>query len=233
MTEVKFTGKIGFCIGADFPRPSSRDIFEKLKSFGTPALADGLNKFNVLEPEIKTVNPGKGIRAAGPALTVRVRPGDNLMLHKAIGMAQPGDVIVVDSCGCRNYTLMGDLMGSAAFAKGIAAIVIDGGVRDINDLQEKQMPVWARFISPAVGDKDGPGEINLPISCGGVPVLPGDYVVADDNGVVVLPPYLVEQIVEGTEKKLSYEKKRAIEIENGVYMKPAIDEQLRTLGVIE
>lgn len=233
MTDKPFPGKIGFRIGSDFSRPASRDIFETLKGLGTPALADGLNKFNVLDPEIKTVNPGKGLRAAGPAMTVRVRPGDNLMLHKAIGMAQPGDVIVVDTCGCRNYTLLGDLMGSAAFGKGIAAIIIDGGIRDINDLQEKTMPVWARFISPAVGDKDGPGEINLPISCGGVPVLPGDYIVADDNGVVVVPPDLVQQIVEGSETKLAYERKRAEEIAQGVYMKPAIDEQLRRLGVIE
>lgn len=231
--EKMYMGKIGFCIGEDIKRPESNSIFEQLKTFGTPALADGLNKFNVLDPEIKTSNPNQNIRIAGPAITVRVRPGDNLMLHKAIGLAKAGDIIIVDTCGCRNYALMGDLMGSSAIAKGIAGIVIDGGIRDIQDIREKKMPIWARFVSPAVGDKSGPGQINMPISCGGVPVIPGDYIVADDNGVVVIPPYLVSEIIQGTIKKLEYEKKRAVEIENGVYMKPEIDEQLRSLGIIE
>lgn len=83
-----------------------------------------------------------------------------------------------------------------------------------------------------MGDKDGPGEINLPVSCGGVPVIPGDYVVADDNGVVVIPPHLVNEIVAGTEKKLAYEKKRAEEIKSGVITKPDIDQKLRDLGIL-
>lgn len=226
-----FSGKIGFCIGNDFERPTDTAIFEKLKGFGTPALSDGLNKFNTMDSGIKPV--GNNISAAGPALTVRMRHGDNLMLHKAIGLAKPGDVIVVDTCGGGSNSVMGDLMASAAFSKGIAAIVIDGGIRDVGELREKKYPVFARYITPAVGDKDGPGEINLPISCGGVPVLPGDYVVADDNGIVVLPPEWVAQIVAGTEKKLAYEVVRAKEIEAGVYMKPAIDDQLRKAGIID
>jgi len=229
--QKTFTGKIGFCIGQDISRPDDYSIFERLKRFGTPALSDGLNKFNTMDPAIKPVVSNTS--CAGPAITVRLRPGDNLMLHKAIGLAKPGDIIVVDTCGCPNYSIMGDLMATATFAKGIAAVIIDGGIRDIGELRDKRFPVFAKFVTPAVGDKDGPGEINLPISCGGVPVLPGDYIVADDNGVVVISPALVEEIAEGTEKKLAYEEKRAKEIEAGVYMKPAIDEQLRKAGVID
>lgn len=227
----EFTGKIGFCIGPEIPRPEDSSVFDTLKGFGTPPLSDGLNKFNTMDPGIKPVAPG--VSAAGPALTVRLRPGDNLMLHKAIGLAKAGDVIVVDTCGSNNNSIMGDLMSSAAFTKGVAAIVIDGGIRDVRELREKGYPIFARYITPSVGDKDGPGEIGLPISCGGVPVLPGDYIVADDNGVVVIPPSLVDKIVEGTRKKLAYEAVRAKEIEAGVYMKPAIDEQLKKAGVIE
>ncbi|MDR1389769.1 MAG: hypothetical protein LBJ31_07305, partial [Treponema sp.] len=150
-----FTGKIGFCIGADFERLKDPSIFEILKGFGTPALSDGLNKFNTMHPDIKPASDN--IRAAGPALTVRMRAGDNLMLHKAIGLAQPGDIIVVDTCGSTNNSVMGDLMASAAFKKGIAAVVIDGGIRDITELRGKKFPVFARFVTPAVGDKDGPG----------------------------------------------------------------------------
>lgn len=228
--KIQYTGKIGFCIGEDFDRPD-KALLERLKGYGTPALSDGLNKFNTMDPGVKPVV--EDIRIAGPALTVRMRPGDNLMLHKAIGVAQPGDVIVVDTCGCVNYSIMGDLMASAAFKKGIAGIVIDGAIRDILDLKEKKFPVFAKYVTPSVGDKDGPGEINMPISCAGVPVLPGDIVVGDANGVVVIRPDQAEAIAQGTEKKLAYEVKRAKEIEEGILTKPDIDEKLRALGVIE
>ncbi len=224
-----YTGKIGFCIGQDISRPSG-DLLDRLKKIGTPALSDGLNKFNTLHPAVKPVTDS--IRVSGPAITVRMRPGDNLMLHKAIGLAQPGDIIAVDTCGCENYCVMGDLMASAAFAKGIAGIVVDGMIRDIMELKEKNFPVFAKGVVPSVGDKDGPGEINRPISCAGVPILPGDIIVGDANGVVVIPPEMAEEIVSGAEKKLAYEAKRAEEITRGVYMKPDIDEKLRSMGVL-
>jgi regulator of RNase E activity RraA len=224
-----FTGKIGFCIGQDFKRPEP-SLLETLKGIGTPALSDGLNKFNTMDPLIKPVCDDMCI--AGPALTVRVRPGDNLMLHKAIGLAQPGDVIVVDTCGCKNYSILGDLMASAAFKRGVAGIIIDGAIRDIADLKAKRFPVFAKYITPGVGDKDGPGEINLPISCAGVPVLPGDIIVGDCNGVVVLAPEVVDQIVSGARKKLEYEKRRAKEIGEGITVKSDIDEKLRSMGII-
>ncbi len=229
--HISQTGKIGFCIGETPPAPKDRRIFEKLVGIGTPALSDGLNKFNTMAPELKPVRDD--IRIAGPAFTVRMRPGDNLMLHKAIALAGEGDIIVVDTCGCRNYCVMGDLMASAAFRKKVGGIVVDGGIRDILELREKGFPIFARFVTPAVGDKDGPGEINLPVSCAGVPVLPGDYIVGDANGVVVIAPYLADKIVEGAEKKLAYEAKRAREIEDGVIAKPDIDDKLRKAGVIE
>lgn len=224
-----YTGKIGFCIGQDFERPD-KGVMDRLASFGTPPLSDGLNKFNTMASDIKPVV--EDIRIAGPAMTVRMRPGDNLMLHKAIDLAKEGDVIVVDTCGCLSCSVMGDLMASTAFKKGIAAIVVDGAVRDILDLKEKRFPVFAKGVTPAVGDKEGPGEINLPICCGGVPVLPGDYVVGDGNGLVVIRPDIVEQIMSGAEKKLEYERKRAIEIENNQLSKPDIDEKLRKAGVL-
>lgn len=228
--NYNFIGKIGFSIGKDFVRPDP-ETMQRLASYGTPALSDGLNKFNTMDPLVKPVCDD--IRIAGPAFTVRLRPGDNLMLHKAIAMAQPGDVIVVDTCGCRNYSIMGDLMASSAFKKKLTGIVIDGAIRDIGDLKSKRYPVFAKYVTPSVGDKDGPGEINQPISCAGVPVLPGDYIVGDQNGVVVIRPDLLEQIIAGTELKLAYEKKRMQEIENGQLIKPDVDEKLRKMGVID
>lgn len=224
------SGKFGFRIGPDFDHPS-KELMERLRQYETPQLADGLNKFNVVDPEIKPV--WQGLKIAGPALTVRVRPGDNLMVHKAISMIQEGDVLIVDTCGCRNYTILGDLMASSAVQMKVGGIVIDGGIRDVDELREKKYPVFARYFTPAVGDKDGPGEINYPICCGGVPVMPGDYIVGDDNGIVVIPPDQLETILAGTEKKLAYEKKRAEEIRQGQISKPDVDEKLRKAGVID
>mgnify|MGYP000973825322 CR=1 FL=1 len=223
-------GKFGFRIGPDFVHPK-KELMQKLLQYPTPPLADGLNKFNVMDPRIKPV--WNGLHIAGPALTVRVRPGDNLMVHKAISMIQEGDVLVIDTCGCMNYTVLGDLMASSAVRKKAAGIVVDGGIRDVDELRAKKFPVFAKYFTPAVGDKDGPGEINFPICCGGVPVMPGDYIVGDNNGVVVIPPDQLEGILAGTEKKLAYEKKRALEIEQGKIDKPDIEEKLRRFGVID
>ncbi|MBO1305723.1 hypothetical protein JZO70_06115 [Enterococcus sp. 669A] len=224
-------GRIGFRIGEDINRPKDTSIFQKLMDFGTPPLSDGLNKFNTLDSKIKAVS--SGVKLAGPAITVKLRPADNLMLHKAIDIAKEGDIIIVDTGGTENYSIMGDLMSSAAFKKKIGGFVIDGAIRDIEELKEKQYPIFTKAVTPAVGDKDGPGEINYPISCGGVVVMPGDYVVADDNGVVIIPPDHIDEIVSGTEKKLKYEANRAIEIEKGHITKPDIDEKLRKLGVLD
>jgi len=225
------SGKIGFCINQPEFERISNQVIEKLKNIGTPALSDSLNKFNALGPEIKPVYDD--LILVGQAFTVRMRPGDNLMLHKAISMAGPGDVIMVDTCGCQNYSVLGDLMVSAAMKRGISGIVVDGGIRDIRELREKKASIFAKTHTPAVGDKDGPGEINSPISCGGVPVLPGDIIVGDINGVVVIPKHQLDIVIEGAEKKLAYEVIRAQEIEDGLVTKRDIDKKLRAAGIIE
>lgn len=223
-------GKIGFCIGADIQRPGDRTVLDALCELGTPPISDGMNRFNTMDPGIKPIVDN--IRFSGPAVTLRLRPADNLMLHKSLGCVRPGDVLVVDTCGCTSYSVMGDLIATAAFKAGLAGIVIDGGIRDIRELKQAHFPICARFVTPAVGDKDGPGEINRPISCGGVPVLPGDYIIADDNGVVVVPPEMAVEILEGAKKKLAYEDRRRRQIEEGVIVKPEIDEELKRKGIL-
>ena len=123
-------------------------------------------------------------------------------------------------------------VATAAFQAGLAGIVIDGGIRDIQQLKEKAYPIFARFVTPAVGGKDGPGEFGYPISCGGVPVHPGDLIVGDENGVVVIPPADAEKVLADGRKKRSYEETRMAEIKRGVLVKPAIDDTLRAKGVI-
>jgi len=124
---------------------------------------------------------------AGPAFTVKARPGDNLMLHRAIDLAEPGDVIVCDGGGELNIALTGELMMGHAARRGIAAVVMDGAVRDAARLGELEIGIWARGVTPSGPYKDGPGEIGFPVACGGQVVMPGDLVMADDDGVVVVP----------------------------------------------
>ena len=223
------SGKIGFRIKESFARPDAR-VVEELSAFPTPAISDGLNRFNTMDPGIK---PVVSCKIAGPAVTLRLRPGDNLMLHKVLGLVQAGDVLVVDTCGCTTYAVLGELIATAAFQAGLNGIVIDGGIRDIAELRENSFPVFARFVVPSVGDKDGPGEINYPICCGGVPVHPGDIIVGDENGVVVVPPEDAPDIIRGVQQKLSYEEKRKNAIAAGQIVKPEIDEELRKKGIIE
>lgn len=123
----------------------------------------------------------------GPAITVRTRPGDNLMLHAAILMAQPGDVIVVDGGGDITTALIGGLMRTSAIGKGIGGFVIDGAIRDVEEWAQGDIPIYAKGHTHRGPSKDGPGELNVPITCAGMTVLPGDLVLGDADGVVIVP----------------------------------------------
>lgn len=123
----------------------------------------------------------------GPALTVKVRPGDNLMIHKAIEMAQPGDVLVIDGAGDLTQALIGGLMRTSALRKKIAGFVIDGAIRDLNEWAEGGVAVWARGNTLRGPSKEGPGEINITVQCAGLVVNAGDLIVADADGVIAIP----------------------------------------------
>jgi regulator of RNase E activity RraA len=223
-------GKPGFRIKLpDIPRVNP-EILEELKKFSTANISDGMNRFGAMDPRIKPIRPG--FKVVGPAVTVRLRPGDNLMAHKAIDLAQPGDVIVIDAQGCCTNAVWGELMSLAAIKKGLKAMVIDGAVRDSRENREIGFPLFAKAICPTACDKDGPGEINVPIACGGVAVLPGDIVIGDDDGVVVVPREDVLQVLEEVRKKLEYEEKRKLDIQAGVIVGAGIDRSLRDKGVI-
>ncbi|MDK4717562.1 RraA family protein [Rhizobium sp. CNPSo 4039] len=124
---------------------------------------------------------------AGPAITVRVRPGDNLMIHQAIAMAQPGDVIVIDGGGDVSQALIGGLVRTSAMKKGVAAFVVDGAVRDLAEWAEGGIACYARGHTHRGPSKDGPGEVNVPIACGGMAVSPGDLIICDADGVLAVP----------------------------------------------
>ena len=123
----------------------------------------------------------------GPALTVRIRPGDNLMIHKAMMMAQPGDVIVIDGGADVTQALVGGLMRTTAMAKKLEGFVIDGAIRDLVEWAEGGIAIFARGHTHRGPSKEGPGEINVPIACAGMAVLPGDLILGDADGVIAIP----------------------------------------------
>ena len=135
-----------------------------------------------------------GLMMAGPAVTVRVRPGDNLMIHKAMEMAQKGDVIVVEGGGDVSQALIGGNMQTTAIQKGFAGFVIDGAIRDLVDWASGRMPIWARGSTHRGPSKDGPGEINVPVTVAGMVVHPGDLVLGDADGLLALSPSLLEDV---------------------------------------
>ena len=223
------TGKIGFSIKTKINRPN-KSLYELISSLSTPNLSDAMNRFGAMDFNVKPIS--SICKFIGPAITVRVRPGDNLMIHKAIDIAETGDVIIISTGDCSTNAVWGELTTRAALKKGIAAVVVDGAVRDIKEIEELGFPVYAKYIIPAGCDKDGPGEINEIITCGGVAVSPGDIVVGDENGVVVIPPYLAEDVIQNSKKKLEYEAKRIGDIKAGVVISSDIDDILRKKGVI-
>ena len=221
-------GKIGFRYRETIDRPA-QDLLKALGALAAANLSDGMNKFYTMDCGIRRMFPCP--RMFGPAVTVKVRAGDNMMLHKAIELVSPGDILVVETQGCNAYAVMGELMVSSMAGMGVAGIVVDGTVRDLGDLEKIGVPVFARGTVCGAGDKDGPGEINFPISCGGVVVQPGDVVVGDGDGVVVVPAADIEIVLENARKKVAYEEKRKEEIKSGIFVKPGLDEILRQKNV--
>lgn len=168
----------------------------------------------------------KALRLAGPAFTVKVRPGDNLFLHKALDVAQPGDVVVCDAAGALENAILGEMMGRYAASRGIAGIIIDGAIRDRAGLETLPIPVYARGVTPNGPWKSGPGEIGRVITAGGVAIAPGDLVVADQDGVLVLPRADAQAIITEAQAHAEVEKQWAHQIANKSWPRGWVDEAL-------
>ena len=176
----------GFRLRYEIERPDPETV-SGLGRHETPDISDLMNRLYAMEPEIRNMTD-PDLRLVGPACTVKVYPGDNLMVHKALDIAQPGDVIVVDTSSSSLTAVLGDLVCTKARHRGIAGFIVDGLIRDLPAIRRLgDFPVFARDVTPKGPLHRGPGEIGHPISCGGIVVNPGDVVVADLNGVVVVP----------------------------------------------
>ena len=171
----------------------------------------------------------QGNAMAGPAMTVRVRPGDNLMIHKALSLITPGDVIVVDGGGDLTNALIGEIMSTIAQSRGAAGIVINGAIRDARALREGTFPVFAAGVTHRGPYKDGPGEINTTIAIDGMVIQPGDLIIGDDDGILCLPYDQAESLLAAARAKAAVEAQMMAAIAAGTYSAAWIDETLARL----
>jgi 4-hydroxy-4-methyl-2-oxoglutarate aldolase len=214
---------------AEFERVNA-DAVKRAKSYASTILCDVAGRRGSLDGRVQPLHPS--MKVAGPAFTVETRPGDNLAFHLALALAKPGDVIIVDGKGDLGSALFGDLMVSQAQAAGIAGLVVDAAVRDTTELVARGYPVFAAGRNPAGPTKGIAGRLSVPISVAGAPVNPGDLVVGDADGVVIIPRKDVEGVLEAAAKKLADEQQRLNEIAQGSLISPWLDDALRSAGVI-
>jgi RraA family protein len=178
----------------NFPRLAP-ELMRQFMNFPTPDISDLLNRLYAVDPQIQCLT-GEHHRVCGPACTVKVFPGDNLMVHKSLDVIEPGDIVIVDAGGSNMNAVLGDLVSTKAKHRGIAGFVVDGLIRDLPGIKELDFPVFARGTTPIGPLHRGPGEINYPICCGGVVVNPGDLIVGDAMGVVVVPQGIAVDLLD-------------------------------------
>ena len=207
------------------------DLVAAARKFQASILADVGGRRGTLGGRIQPL--ARSMKLAGPAFTVEVRPGDNLMIHAALNLAKPGDVIVVDGKGDLSCALTGALMAAHAQKAGIAGFVIDGAVRDTEDCARGSFPIFAAGANPNGPLKNSGGRINWPVSLAGTTVNPGDLIVGDADGVVVVPREMAAEIVKGAQAKVDSEDARMKAIGRGELAQAWVAESLKSVGVLE
>jgi RraA family protein len=205
-------------------------LVKAARRFPASILADVGGRRGTLGGRIQPI--AKSMKVAGPAFTVEVRPGDNLMIHAALNLARPGDVIVVDGKGDLSCALTGALMAAHAQKAGIAGFVIDGAVRDTEECAAGTFPVFAAGANPNGPLKGAAGRINWPISVAGTTVNPGDLIVGDADGVVVVPRETAAEIVGAAKAKVDAEAVRMKDIGRGELAQAWVAEGLRAVGAL-
>ena len=207
-------------------------IVEEASQYPSSILADVAGRRGALSGRLAPLSPT--MKFAGPALTVEVRPGDNLMIHAAMAIAKPGDVIVVDGKGDLSSALMGEIMCQQCVALGVVAVVIDGAVRDSVAIRELGLPMYAAGLNPNGPTKFVPGRMNWPVSCGGIAVNPGDLIVGDADGVVVVEREKAASLLDAAAKKVADEISRIAGIKQGKDLRPKwLEGSLRAAGLLK
>jgi regulator of RNase E activity RraA len=220
----------GFRIRRHFPRLPSV-LCQALLEYDVPTISDQLNRLYAVSAEIRCLTK-LSHRIAAPVCTVRCYPGDNLMVHKALDVARPGDVIAIDASHAHGAAtaVLGDLIATKAHHRGIAGFVVDGLVRDLAGIREVDMPVFARGTTPVGPLHRGPGELNYPIALGGVVTNPGDVAVADSSGIVIVPADAVVDLLAALRTKAEASRAYHAAVRRGEFSNRWVDEVLERTG---
>ena len=211
--RIKTNMTIGFRAFTDFERPSP-ELIEAYRSLPSANIGDCCYKMNCMFDGIHSFND---IPLCGPAFTVKVPAGDNLVAQLALDYAKPGDIIVIDGAGFTNRALVGGMMVTYAKEKQLGGFVVNGAIRDVDDIKNSPIPVYGITQTPLGPYRSGPGEMNVPVCCGGQVVMPGDIIVGDHDGIVVIPQKDAEELLQAVRNNLAHEQTEMKKMKSGIY----------------